>query len=418
MTIAVIGAGLQGCLTAIELAGRGHEVVVFERATQPLTGASRWNEGKIHLGYLFANDPSLRSARTMIAGATTFAPLLSRYLGHDAGFVESSDAFVYAVHRDSLLSRDEVAAHLDRVHSLVAEALATTGTSYLGAPELAPPRAAPVAERGLDDANVVAAFDTEERSIDARQLTEAVAARIGAEPLVGLRPATAVTAIERRDDGRFDLTDSSMATHGPFEQVVNCAWERRLALDATMGYRPASSWLHRYKLALHVDIGERHRRVPSVTVVLGPFGDVVNFGGSGRLYLSWYDLGRIASSVELIPPAIDELADAARLEGMPDAMLRSLTDIVPGLAGLELTRDNSQLKGGYIFAWGMTDIDDRRSGLHNRYDIGVHSDRGYHSIDTGKLTMAPLNAATVGARVGDAARARPRSAPVEAVRRG
>ena len=36
------------------------------------------NEGKIHLGFVYANDPSLRSARErMVEGAATFGLLLS-----------------------------------------------------------------------------------------------------------------------------------------------------------------------------------------------------------------------------------------------------------------------------------------------------------------------------------------------------
>jgi hypothetical protein len=47
------------------------------------------------------------------------------------------------------------------------------------------------------------------------------------------------------------------------------------------------------------------------------------------------------------------------------------------------------VKGGVIVAWGETDIDDPCSELHERFRIGVHSDRGHHSVDPGKLTMAP-----------------------------
>ena len=44
---------------------------------------------------------------------------------------------------------------------------------------------------------------------------------------------------------------------------------------------------------------------------------------------------------------------------------------------------------GVIFAWGATDISDRDSELHRR-DAGVESIDGYHSVNTGKLTTAPL----------------------------
>ena len=52
--------------------------------------------------------------------------------------------------------------------------------------------------------------------------------------------------------------------------------------------------------------------------------------------------------------------------------------------------ERAQISGGVIFAWGDRDIDDPSSELHQRYDIGPKSWGRYHSVDTGKLTMAPL----------------------------
>jgi hypothetical protein len=99
---------------------------------------------------------------------------------------------------------------------------------------------------------------------------------------------------------------------------------------------------------------------------------------------------------------MDELAAAARRDGVAQAITSHLATIVPGLGDLELNAARTMLQGGYIFAWGRTDISDVQSGLHNRYDIGIHSDRGYHSIDTGKLTMAPRHAEILGQQIGDA----------------
>ena len=47
------------------------------------------------------------------------------------------------------------------------------------------------------------------------------------------------------------------------------------------------------------------------------------------------------------------------------------------------------VKGGVIVAWGQTDIDDPSSELHRRFEIGVTTVGRYHSVDPGKLTMAP-----------------------------
>ena len=50
----------------------------------------------------------------------------------------------------------------------------------------------------------------------------------------------------------------------------------------------------------------------------------------------------------------------------------------------------SEVTGGAIVAYGCTDLDDPASNLHDRTRIGVMSDNGYHSVDPGKLTTAPL----------------------------
>src|SRR5436190_4322527 len=81
LTVAVLGAGLQGCCVALALADRGVDVVLFERNSTILSRTAIANEGKIHLGWMYAADPSLRTAETMMQGALAFAPFLRRHLG-------------------------------------------------------------------------------------------------------------------------------------------------------------------------------------------------------------------------------------------------------------------------------------------------------------------------------------------------
>ena len=58
-----------GSSVALLLGRRGVQVTVFDQAPLPFAGASRWNEGKIHLGYLYAADPSLETARRVLPAA-------------------------------------------------------------------------------------------------------------------------------------------------------------------------------------------------------------------------------------------------------------------------------------------------------------------------------------------------------------
>lgn len=81
MTVAILGAGIQGALSALALAQKGKGSCLYDVQTSPMTRASRWNEGKIHLGYIFANDPSLQTARLMIEGALSFQNIVETLSG-------------------------------------------------------------------------------------------------------------------------------------------------------------------------------------------------------------------------------------------------------------------------------------------------------------------------------------------------
>ncbi|PYR72438.1 MAG: FAD-binding oxidoreductase, partial [Acidobacteria bacterium] len=54
MQVAVLGAGLQGSCVAMELASAGISVDLFDKNDRCMSQASAQNEGKIHLGYLYA----------------------------------------------------------------------------------------------------------------------------------------------------------------------------------------------------------------------------------------------------------------------------------------------------------------------------------------------------------------------------
>jgi len=69
-TVAILGAGIMGSSTALFLARRGAAVTLFDAAPAPFSCASRWNEGKIHLGFLYSS-PVMKSEFTQFAcGAT------------------------------------------------------------------------------------------------------------------------------------------------------------------------------------------------------------------------------------------------------------------------------------------------------------------------------------------------------------
>ena len=119
-SVAVLGAGIMGCSTALHLARRGLAVTLVDQAEGPFTGASRWNEGKIHLGFLYAADPELRTARAVIAGGLDFRDQVERLTGLDLGPLTTPADDHYLVHRDSVVPAEAVQSYSDRVAELVA----------------------------------------------------------------------------------------------------------------------------------------------------------------------------------------------------------------------------------------------------------------------------------------------------------
>jgi glycine/D-amino acid oxidase-like deaminating enzyme len=119
-SVAVLGAGIMGTSSALHLAARGASVTVFEQSAVPFDGASRWNEGKIHLGFLYAADPALRTARTVLAGGLDFRDQVERLTGVDLAPSISRADDHYLVHRDSVVGAEAVGRYFDDVAALVA----------------------------------------------------------------------------------------------------------------------------------------------------------------------------------------------------------------------------------------------------------------------------------------------------------
>src|SRR5687768_6580307 len=96
----------------MELAAHGIRVDLYDKNHLCISQASANNEGKIHLGYVYAKDPTLSTARMMVKGAITFAPLLRRWLGQEIDSIPVSSPFHYVIHRDSQLTVSQVEKHL------------------------------------------------------------------------------------------------------------------------------------------------------------------------------------------------------------------------------------------------------------------------------------------------------------------
>jgi glycine/D-amino acid oxidase-like deaminating enzyme len=392
--VAVLGAGILGSSLSIFLARRGARVTLYDKADEPMAAASRWNEGKIHLGYLYGADPSLRTAAHMLPGGLAFASLVSQLIEAPVRATTSDDTFL--IHRDSVVDADRARAQFEAVSRLVREH--PDAGSYLvdvsdaHVADLSPRELAAVAG---DD--IIAGYRVPERSVHTRWLADRLVGAVAAEDRITVRPGSTVVAATPMDgsDGPWEVRCAD-GGRDAYDVVVNALWSGRLPVDVTARLDPEPPWSHRYRLCVFART-RSELDIPSALVAVGPFGDVKNYDGRD-FYLSWYPSGLVAEGEDLELAEPEPLTGPAR-EGFIAGVRTGLGAHVPGIARVFDDAEELVIGGGFVFARGTGSIGDRASSLHTRDRFGVRRRGSYYSVDTGKYSTAPWMAQRLAAEI-------------------
>lgn len=392
----VLGAGLQGASVSLALLRQGWSVTLIDQADDCLRRASLRNEGKVHLGFLFANDRSFRTTDLMQEGALAFASLIEGWLGEPVPWHAFTTApFCYCLGRTSMLPADDLLAHYAAVETRFLERLREPGANYLGR---RPTRLWRPMDRAGDLPRLSRAYaeplvQSVEVALDRTGFTDWFRERLRGRPDLTERYGHRVEGVARTPGGfrAHGRRRDDTAWHADGDIVVNCLWEGRLAVDRTMGVEPKRDWVYRLKYRVFVRLPpDLEGLLPPMTFVIGPYGDIVPFP-CGLTYLSYYPISIQGWTSDLEPPRgweapCDGRADPAFAGDLARRLVARLDEAIPGLGASEIVH----VDAGAIFTWGQTDIDDPASELHDRFDVGVEAYDGYFSIDTGKFTTAPL----------------------------
>lgn len=387
--IAILGAGFQGVCVALACRKQGYDVTLIDKMPDALLRASQRNEGKVHMGFVYAKDKSLKTGKLMMRSALAFSQHVDSWL--DAPLDWSlllARPFVYGISADTMEPSADLHTYYDRLQTVYDDIRTQTGHTYLGTDDAQIWRPIPRDERL--GAFVAAAVQTSELALNLPAFHHHL--RDHLHSVTKLYQHT-IRSVERTPAGfrvGGERADGTTWQHDT-EIVVNCLWEGRLKIDhAFLGTIPTRPWVYRLKYRVLGTLPETLRDLPSFTFVLGRYGDIVTYD-SGRVYLSWYPAFMRGWSSELTTPQAWEAACNGSVDDELRQMLvrdglAALDEIVPGIGRTQI----DTVDAGIIFSWGKTDIDDRQSELHNRYEIGVQAHDGYFSIDTGKYTSAPL----------------------------
>lgn len=385
-----------GSATALFLARRGVPVVLYDAAAAPFTGASRWNEGKIHLGFLYSADPTFRSAHKVLSGGLEFRPLVEELLGCEVEHVSREDD-TYLVHPESVVSVANTRAYFEalagqiRSHPAAREYLVDVSDAAVRM--LSEEELAQIAETDA----VVAGFSVPERSISTQWVADRFVDALAAEPRIELRTDTRVLGAkaEAGMDGPF-LVKTDAGEDGGYDEVVNALWENRPGIDATLGIHQKYEWSHRFRVSLFVKT-KRPVETPSAVLCTGPFGDVKNYNNR-EFYLSWYPDGLLASGESIDPPTIPHLV-ASDKESLIESIFLHLRHFLPSVREIQAHAEEIRLEGGWVFASGRGELSDPRSTLHQRDRLGIQRTGSWWSVDTGKYSVAPSLALQVASMI-------------------
>jgi glycine/D-amino acid oxidase-like deaminating enzyme len=391
--VAILGGGIMGACVALFLARRGFDVAVFDRESAPLASASRWNEGKIHLGYLYGADPTMRTARLLVPGGLLFRRLISELVGSDVAPHTTSQDDIYLIHRQSVVDAEAVRAQFAAVSDLVRNHAHArwylADASGAHARELSQSELAAIA----DQTEIVAAFEVPERSVSTPWVADRLVDALWSEPRVSLYMGVTISGAHPVD-----------SAHGPwrvvgaphlderFDFVVNALWDGRLAIDRTAGLELEAGWSHRYRLSVFARTSQSVT-TRSALVAFGPFGDVKNYNDRD-FYLSWYPTGLIAQGHAISLTRPSTLTANDELKFVREVGER-LAKLIPGAAEILAVAEDVKVRGGFVFAQGRGSLANRKSTLHRRDRFGVRRLGNYYSVDTGKYSTAPWMAANL-----------------------
>lgn len=396
--VAVLGGGIMGTCLSLNLARRGFKVTIFEAEDAPLMGASRWNEGKIHLGYLYAADPSLKTAVRVLPGGLSFARLLSDLIEEPVANHATVEDDIYLIHKESVVGVGEAAAYYDAVSEHI-RSMPGADAYFCDVTHARSRRLTRKELQQVADIDVISAgFSVPERSVNTVWLADRLCEALNTEPLIDLRLNERVTNVApaQADDGPWRVHTNEDAGEN-FDWVINALWHGRLEIDLAAGLEPEPGWCHRYRVSVFARTS-KSLQLPNAVAAIGPFGDIKNYN-ERDFYISWYPAGLLDES-EAIAPRLPSMMNAAERRNLIARIQKGFSNVMPAANAVFEAAESLELEGGFVFALGQGSISEPGASLHRRDRFGVRRRGHYVSVDTGKYSSAPLLAKGIVAEIG------------------
>lgn len=268
--VAVIGGGIFGVLSALEIARHGYPVIIFEKETEILTGASLVNQCRVHMGYHYPRDA--RTAKQSLQAKKRFEEMFS------AAIVKHLNNYYLVAKEGSLTSAEEYLAFCKKI-----------GLSYR--PEW--PK-----HTTINKEKIALSVRVPEQSFDAARIRSILIKKLSKLPNVILMTSAPVTGITRRDD-IFQMQYEVGGEVRTLESgaIVNATYGSLNHINRFMGVE-----LHEYQYELcEMPVARTPWRNTGWSIIDGPFFGVMPFGFSDDYLLYDVELSVLERSIGIVP---------------------------------------------------------------------------------------------------------------------
>ena len=254
--------------------------------------------------------------------------------------------------------------------------------------------------RFVDSKKVVLGVETHEYNIDIDKLGKTIKSRLASQHNIVIKEHCNVVAIQE-ENYHYEISYEDSADgkihHEQCDQVINATWDHRYGIDSLIGISPSVNFTSRLKILALVALPDELYDAPSMMFVRGPFGMFSN-KGNGEGFLTYAPVTNYkAHSTLACRKSWDEAITSRDLISYERALLgqkiiEGVSQYIPAMKTAQLL----EVRMGTVNAPGDGDIYDKNSLIHKRDSSGVHHlKRGWYSLDTGKLVLAPYHARTL-----------------------
>ncbi|MCX6787262.1 MAG: FAD-dependent oxidoreductase [Candidatus Kaiserbacteria bacterium] len=270
-SITVIGGGIFGVLSALEIARCGYPVTIFEKEPDIILGASLVNQCRVHMGYHYPRDA--RTAKQSLSANASFKKMF----------------------------RDAIVKHLNNYYLVAKEGSRTTAQDYLSfCKKMKLPHRHEWPKRtNITKEKIALSLRVPELIFDANRIRRILTKKLSQMPNVTLMTSTSVTGIARQQDGIFNVQYKSGGETRTLESgaIVNTTYGGLNHIHRLAGIKA-----HEYQYELcEMPVAQTPWRGTGWSIIDGPFFGVMPFGFSDEYLLYDVELSVLERSVGIVP---------------------------------------------------------------------------------------------------------------------